>query len=138
MNLIENPHIARIREKPIVLQWIDSKSLSDTYDTTDISKNKINDDESNNAVVETMTMSFASDASDTITTKSSESEIDKAADKITPSNNDNKITEILKSEPMIGYTKPFYHCKEHPRVQYIDHKEIKNHIKYSREHQQST
>ncbi len=140
-HLIENPHIARIREKPIVLQWIDSRSpsdISDASDISDISKNKINDDKNNNADVETMMMSDASDMSDTITTKSSESENDKAVDKSTPSNNDYTITEILKSEPMIGYTKPFYHCKEHPRVQYIDHKEIKNHIKYSREHQQST
>jgi hypothetical protein len=77
-------------------------------------------------------------ARDLITTKSSESENDKAVDKSTPYNNDDTITEILKSEPKIGYTKPFYHCKKHPRVQYIDHEEIKNHIKYSREHQQST
>jgi hypothetical protein len=47
------------REKPIVLQSINHQSLSDTYNTTDMSKNKINNNESNDGV-ETM-----SDMSDT-------------------------------------------------------------------------
>lgn len=54
-------------------------------------------------------------------------------DKSTPSNNE-AITEIPKLEPMIEYTKPFYYCKQHPKVQNINHEEIKNHIQYSKEH----
>jgi minichromosome maintenance replisome factor len=132
--LIENSHIARIKEKPIVLQWINSKSLSDISDTTDILsnifKNKIsNDNEPSN---ESKPMSDMSDMSDTL---SIETENYKTMDKNTSANNNETITEILKSEPMIGYTKPFYYCKEHPKVQNINHEEVKNHIQYSKEHQ---
>jgi hypothetical protein len=131
--LIENPHIARIKEKPIVLQWINSKFLSDISDTTDIPsnifKNKTsNDNETNNAAKTLSDMSYMSDAP-------IETENYKAMDNSTSSNNDEAIAGILKSEPKIGYIKPFYYCNEHPKVQNINHEEIKNHIQYSKEHQ---
>jgi hypothetical protein len=62
--LIENTHISRIKEKPIVLQWMNPKSLSDLSDTTDALENKMSDNISNNA---SKTMSDKSDVSDTPT-----------------------------------------------------------------------
>jgi hypothetical protein len=43
--LIENSHIDRVKEKPIVLQWINPNPLSDT---TDIPNNKMNFNVNNN------------------------------------------------------------------------------------------
>jgi hypothetical protein len=39
---------------------------------------------------------------------------------------------------LIGFRKPFYYCKEHPSVQFIDCNEIIDHLRYSMVHQQST
>ncbi len=38
---------------------------------------------------------------------------------------------------MIGYTEPFFYCKQHPKVQNIHKEEIERHILYSTEHQAS-
>ena len=130
--LIENPNIKRIQEKPIVLQWISSSpnSLSDISDTTDTAKKEINCNMDNNGVG---IPSDRSDMSDIQTTKNhnglqnniikNENALDKE-----------EIEEILKSEPRMGYKEPFYYCKECPRVQNINHEEIKNHLLYSKVH----
>jgi replicative DNA helicase Mcm len=62
--LIENSHIARVKEKPIVLQWIDPNSLSDTTDTTDIPNNKINFNGNNYGDKTTSDASYMSNMSD--------------------------------------------------------------------------
>ena len=54
---------------------------------------------------------------------------DKDNSKGTPSSNTNDL---------IGFRKPFYYCKEHPSVQFIDYNEIIDHLRYSMVHQQST
>ncbi len=48
--------------------------------------------------------------------------------------NNNDVEEILKSEPMIGYKEPLFHCKEHPKVQNINYEEIKHHLQHSKDH----
>jgi replicative DNA helicase Mcm len=62
--LIENTHIARVKEKPIVLQWMNSHSLSDTTDIYDIPKDKNVCNENNDG---NNGMSYVSDMSDTST-----------------------------------------------------------------------
>ena len=48
---------------------------------------------------------------------------------------DDKVSEILKLNPTIGYKKPFYYCKECPKVQNIHYESILHHIQYSTAHQ---
>jgi hypothetical protein len=48
---------------------------------------------------------------------------------------DDNVFEVLKLNPMIGYKKPFFYCKECPKVQNINREEIERHILYSKDHQ---
>lgn len=55
----------------------------------------------------------------------------------TSSNNldgNQKIDELLSSQPNIGYKNPFYYCKQHPKVQNIHFDEIKRHLELSKDH----
>ena len=124
--LIENPNIKRIQEKPIVLQWINpnSNSLSDISDTTDTTKNKIHCNIDNKGVE---IPSDRSDRSDTQTTKNYNG-VENNMTKNENALNNSEIEEILKSEPRMGYKEPFYYCKECPKVQNINHEEIKDHF----------
>lgn len=45
-----------------------------------------------------------------------------------------KINELLKSEPKIGYIHPFFYCREHPKVKNIHFDEIRRHLQLSKDH----
>jgi len=138
--LIDNPHITKINDKPIVLQWKISHSLSDITDTYDIQKNKIDidsdDDDDNPGNKDTPVMS---DVSDNESNKNNPIEnnihnmvMDKKADQDVLA--DDKVSEVLKLNPLIGYKKPLYYCKECPKVQNIYYESILHHIQYSKAH----
>ena len=133
--LIENPNIKKEQEKPIVLQWINpiSSSPSDISDTTDTAKKEINCNTDNINVEKSSDMSDRSDTSSTKNNNGVEITItknEKALDNI-------EIEKILKSEPRMGYKELLYYCKECPKVQNINHEEIKNHLLYSNAHKPS-
>ncbi len=106
--------------------WIDLTPSSEaSSDISDTSKNKIN--KSNEKAVKTTSG------------KNYVLQYNQTRNNILSNNDDdNNIAEILKSEPMIGYKKPFFYCKAHPKVENIYYEEIKDHLKLSRVHQDPT
>lgn len=112
--------------------------LSDLSDQSSSDNNKINfSDDDNNNDSGNNGRSYESDRSDTsssstTTTKNYEG-LQNNMIKNENALNNSEI-EVLKSEPVIGFREPFYYCKECPKVQNINHKEIKNHLLYSKVH----
>src|SRR3954452_2491626 len=104
-------------------------SLSDITDTYDIQKNKINIDSDDNDNPSNKVTSVMSDVSDNASNKNNSikdnihnMESDKKVDQNVLL--DNKVSEVLKLNPLIGYKKPLYYCKECPKVQNIYHESI--------------
>ena len=130
--LLENSHIVKTQERPITLQWIKDKILlSDLSDASDTYKNKIEESDNKDDEKAIKTISYVSD-SNPVGPKDGKTENKGLI------SDDKMILEILKSEPMMGYKKPFYYCKEHINVEFIDYNEMLDHIKYSRVHRQPT
>lgn len=133
--LIGNSNIKIVNEKPIALQWVGFSSVSDPSDPRSSANNKINSIDNNKDDGSSKNgRSDRSDRSDAPTIKNCDGLENKRMLEKEDCLNKSVIAEILKSEPMMRYKEPFFYCKECPKVQFVNHEEIKNHLIYSKVH----
>ena len=128
--LIENPNVKTVNEKPIALRWIESNLLSALSDPSISDNNKNNFNSKGN---DNKGRSYESDRSDDSTAKDNDS-LQRGMIKEDVLNI-NEIEQILKSDSRMEYKKPFYYCKECPKVQFKNYEEVKNHFLYAKVHQ---